>query len=409
MFVQTCKVRKIINDPVHGFITIDDELIFEIISHPYYQRLRRIKQMALAYLVYPGAVHTRLHHSLGALHLMTRAIAELESKGIAITKEENQAVKVAILLHDIGHGPFSHALEHTLVDVHHEAISLLIMHRLNRQLSGKLNIAIEIFNDTYPKKFLHQLVSSQLDTDRLDYLARDSFFTGVSEGVIGYDRIIKMLTVVNDELVVEEKGVHSIEKFLIARRLMYWQVYLHKTVLSSEMMLVKILERAKYLTRQGEILFATPAFQYFLSGEFDINDFQQNDRCLDMFLKLDDSDIISSIKVWMSHSDLILSDLCSRLNDRRLFKVKFLTQEVEDEVGKMKEEVSKRIKAKEVDLGYYFIQGETSNMAYSNGDERIKIAYKDGTLKEISQVENSILSDGLLTAVKKYYICYLRD
>jgi HD superfamily phosphohydrolase len=277
-------IRKIINDPVHGFITIDDELIYDVLSHPAFQRLRRIKQMALAYLVYPGAVHTRLHHALGAYHLMGMAIDELRAKNIEITHEEEQAAKLAILLHDIGHGPFSHALENTLVNIHHETISKMLIEYLNKEFDGQLSLALEVFKGTYHKKFLHQLISSQLDVDRLDYLARDSFFTGVSEGVVGYDRIIKMFSVHKDELVVEEKGIHSVEKFLIARRLMYWQVYLHKTVLSSELLLVNILKRAKELTRGGHQLFSTPALSVFLDAE--ISEKNLPDNFIDSFIFL---------------------------------------------------------------------------------------------------------------------------
>lgn len=402
-------MRKIINDPVHGFITIDDELIYSIISHPYYQRLRRIKQMALAYLVYPGAVHTRLHHSLGAYHLMHNAVAELRQKGIDISTEEEQAAKIAILLHDIGHGPFSHALEHTLVDVHHEELSCLIMQKLNEEMKGRLTMAIRIFTGEYEKKFLHQLVSSQLDVDRLDYLARDSFFTGVSEGVVGYDRIIKMLMVIDDQLVVEEKGIHSIEKFLIARRLMYWQVYLHKTVLSSELMLVKILKRARELASSGIELFATPALNFFLKLSFNSNDFNINPECLTQFLLLDDFDIVASIKVWATHEDKILSDLCTRLNQRRLFKVKFLTNETPGEILEMKTTLGDKFKMNEEELAYYFVQDSTSNDTYTVGDENIKILFKNGDMKEISQVENTIISAGLLVPVKKPYICFLRN
>ncbi len=402
-------LRKIINDPVHGFITIDDELIYQIISHPYYQRLRRIKQMALAYLVYPGAVHTRLHHSLGAYHLMHCAIAELKQKGILISPEEEQGAKIAILLHDVGHGPFSHALENTLVNVPHEQLSLLIMEKLNEELNGKLNMAIDIFKGHYEKKFLHQLVSSQLDVDRLDYLARDSFFTGVSEGVIGYDRIIKMLTVINDQLVVEEKGIHSIEKFLIARRLMYWQVYLHKTVLSSELMLVNVLKRARELAGKGQVLFATPALQFFLEDSFSLADFQSNKICLSQFLLLDDFDIVASIKVWAQHEDKILADLCSRLANRNLFKVKFLTTETPEEIEKIRQGIKLKNNFSDDELDYYFIQDATSNHAYSVGDEHIKIAFKSGELKEISQVENTLIGAGLLVPVKKPYICFLRN
>jgi len=402
-------LRKIINDPVHGFITIDDELIYRIISHPYYQRLRRIKQMALAYLVYPGAVHTRLHHSLGAYHLMHLAINELKQKGVDISTEEERGAKIAILLHDMGHGPFSHALENTLVDVHHEALSLLIMERLNQELNGELSLAIRIFKGDYPKKFLHQLVSSQLDVDRLDYLARDSFFTGVSEGVVGYDRIIKMLTVINDQLVVEEKGILSIEKFLISRRLMYWQVYLHKTVLSSEIMLVHILKRAKELTQSGHVLFATPSLQFFLQHHFTFEDFQINSTCLDEFLKLDDFDIVASVKVWANHDDKILSDLCTRLANRNLFKVKFLTTETESEIEQLKQDLKEKWQFSDDELRYYFVQDATTNHTYAIGDENIKIAFKSGEIKEISQVENTLIGDGLLVPIKKYYICFLRN
>jgi len=400
-------LRKIINDPVHGFITIDHELVYRIVSHPYYQRLRRIKQMALAYLVYPGAVHTRLHHSLGAYHLMHLAIDELRSKGTDISAEEELGAKVAILLHDIGHGPFSHALEHTLVDVTHEQLSLLIMQRLNRELDGQLDTAIAIFTNSYPKKFLHQLVSSQLDVDRLDYLARDSFFTGVSEGVIGYDRILKMLTVSGDELVVEEKGLHSIEKFLIARRLMYWQVYLHKTVLSSELMLVKILHRARELAMQDIDLFATPSFGYFLRNRFNTTHFAQDEECLPQFLCLDDSDIISSVKVWCEHHDPVLSDLCRRLNERRLFKVRFFREEERADIIGLREHLTHLHSMPAEVQAYYWTEDVSSNRAYNAGDEKIKIAFKDGSLREISQVEHTLISEGLLLPVKKHYICYL--
>jgi HD superfamily phosphohydrolase len=402
-------LRKIINDPVHGFITIDDPLIYTIISHPYYQRLRRIKQMALAYLVYPGAVHTRLHHSLGAYHLMHNAIHELKSKEIEISVAEEQAAKIAILLHDIGHGPFSHALEHTLVDVNHEQLSLMIMQKLNGELNGQLDLAIAIFTNQYAKKFLHQLVSSQLDVDRLDYLARDSFFTGVSEGVIGYDRIIKMMMVVDDELVVEEKGLHSIEKFLIARRLMYWQVYLHKTVLSSELMLVNILKRAKELRMAGDLLFATPAFDFFLHRTLTMDEFVQDEDCLTQFLQLDDNDIISSVKVWASHPDPILSDLCQRLNGRKLFKVLFFSDHERAEIEAFKQSLKYLDELPKEARPCYFLEDETSNRAYNTGDEKIKILYKNGQVKEISQVQDTLISAGLLLPIKKHYICYLRQ
>ncbi len=397
-------MRKIINDPVHGFITIDDELIYDIVSHPSFQRLRRIKQMALAYLVYPGAVHTRLHHALGAYHLMGMAIDELRNKGIEVSAEEEQAAKIAILLHDIGHGPFSHALENTLADIHHEDISLMIMEHLNEVFDNKLTLALKIFKGEYEKKFLHQLISSQLDVDRLDYLARDSFFTGVSEGIVGYDRIIKMFDVHDNELVVEDKGIHSVEKFLIARRLMYWQVYLHKTVLSSELLLVNILRRAKYLAQQDEDLFATPALQVFLKENYSSKDLRDN--FLEAFLLLDDNDIASAIKVWATHSDKILKELSTRLLNRHLYKVKFYNPKDQVDVDQLKSEVQKKFDLNEEEIDYYFLQDTTSNLLYSQQAESIKIKKKDGTLIDISEVDNPLINSSITEQVKKYYICY---
>jgi len=309
--------RKIINDPVYGFITIDDELIFKIIAHPYYQRLRRIHQMAMALLVYPGAVHTRLHHSLGAYHLMRNALHELRNKGVEITREEDQAAKIAILLHDIGHGPFSHALENVLIEgMDHESISLLMMKELNKQFDGQLQMALDIFTNVYPKNFLHQLISGQLDVDRMDYLTRDSFFSGVSEGVIGYDRILKMLTVNNGELMVEEKGIYSIEKFLVSRRLMYWQVYLHKTVVCAEQMLKRIIRRAKYIKATTQ----SPLNQFINEPVHTVT--------LDQFSKLDDYDVISAIKGWCTHEDKVLSFLSNGIINRDLLKVKYFSEPV---------------------------------------------------------------------------------
>ena len=402
-------LRKIINDPVHGFITIDDPLIYQVISHPTYQRLRRIKQMALAYLVYPGAVHTRLHHSLGAYHLMCQALGELKQKGIAFTLEEEQGAKLAILLHDIGHGPYSHALEHTLVDVSHEYLSRRIMQVLNEEMHGALDMAIAVFDNQYEKKFLHQLVSSQLDVDRLDYLSRDSFFTGVSEGVIGYDRIIKMLMVCHDELVVEEKGLHSIEKFLIARRQMYWQVYLHKTVLCAELMLVNILKRARALSTQGMVLPATPALQFFLQHSPSSHDFDQNENCLRQFLLLDDADIVVAVKGWMQAEDPILADLCRRLLHRQLFKVDFDLPDHPRDIQRIQTEIRSRLGLRAEDLSYYFIEDILSNHTYNAGYEHIKVLFKNGELREISTIENTLISEGLLVAVKKPYICFLRN
>ena len=314
--------KKIINDPVYGFITIDDELILKIIAHPYYQRLRRIHQMAMALLVYPGAVHTRLHHSLGAYHLMRNALHELKNKGVEITKAEEQGAKIAILLHDIGHGPFSHALENILLEkMHHEAISLMLMKELNKQFDGQLQMALDIFTNEYPKKFLHQLVSGQLDVDRMDYLTRDSFFSGVSEGVIGYDRILKMLTVHNGELMVEEKGIYSIEKFLVSRRLMYWQVYLHKTVVCAEQMLVRIIKRAKRI----KALTQMPLNQFINEPVSSVS--------LEQFCTLDDYDVMAAIKGWCNHEDKILSFLSKSILNRELLKVKYYSEPIEKSLG----------------------------------------------------------------------------
>jgi len=399
-------IRKIINDPVHGFITINDELIYDVLSHPAFQRLRRIKQMALAYLVYPGAVHTRLHHALGAYHLMSMAIDELRAKSVEITPEEEQAAKLAILLHDIGHGPFSHALENTLVNIHHETISEMLIGYLNKEFDGQLSLALEIFKGNYHKKYLHQLISSQLDVDRLDYLARDSFFTGVSEGVVGYDRIIKMFAVHNNELVVEEKGIHSVEKFLIARRLMYWQVYLHKTVLSSELLLVNILKRAKELTRSGKQLFSTPALRTFLDTEITEENMPAN--FIDSFILLDDNDIASAIKVWSSSEDNILQELSLRLLNRKLFKVKYFNPNDGLDIEAMRQEVKTNLNLSDEALSYYFMQDETSNMLYNQESERIKILKKTGELIDISEVEHPLINSSITEQVKKYYICFAR-
>lgn len=394
--------RKIINDPVYGFITIDDDLIYKIISHPFYQRLRRIHQMAMAQLVYPGAVHTRLHHSLGAYHLMCNAIHELKSKGVSISGEEEQAVKIAIILHDIGHGPYSHALEHTLIKkVDHEKISLLLMKKMNEELGGKMQLAIDIFINVYAKKFLHQLVSGQLDVDRMDYLIRDSFFTGVSEGVIGYDRIIKMLTVHNGELMIEEKGIHSIEKFLVSRRFMYWQVYLHKTVLCAEKMMVNIIKRARAIKAQS----TSAVLNIFLNEEY-LQDGIENH--LDDFCALDDYDVLSTIKFWINHPDKILSILCRDLIIRNLLKVKYSGSKIPKELINEKKELAMRyLNINEEDSGYLVFSGETQNKTYSNKDEHINILFKDGTVKDISEVDNALINQSLFGTVKKFYICFI--
>lgn len=400
--------RKIINDPVYGFITIDHPLILDIIAHPYYQRLRRIYQMAFAHLVYPGAVHSRLHHSLGAYHLMCNALSELKNKGVEITQEEELGAKIAILLHDIGHGPYSHTLEKELInDVHHEAISLLIMKELNKEFNWQLSTAIEIFINRYPKKFLYQLIAGQVDVDRMDYLTRDSFFTGVSEGVIGYDRIIKMLTVHNGQLMVEEKAIYSIEKFLVSRRLMYWQVYLHKTVLSAEMMLVKIIQRAKELIAKGiKTEAATSALNYFLQNPPTDHKTEEH---LDTFCRLDDFDVMATVKNWMDHPDMILSTLCRGLVDRKLYKVKLQAETFDSSlVNEKKKELQQRLGINNEEAHYFVFTGEAINTTYNPDDERINILFKDGSVKDISKVDNALIHQHLASPVKKQYICYLR-
>ena len=401
-------VRKIINDPVYGFITIDHPLVFEIIAHPYYQRLRRIHQMAFASLVYPGAVHTRLHHSLGAYHLMCNALSELKNKGVEITTEEEVGAKVAILLHDIGHGPYSHALERRLIkDVHHEDISIMIMQLLNETFNGQLQTAIEIFTGSHPKQFLHQLVSGQLDMDRMDYLSRDAFFTGVSEGVIGYDRILKMLVVHEGELMIEEKAIYSVEKFLVARRLMYWQVYLHKTVVVAEKMLVNIMERAKELLSNSiDIPVASPTLNFFLKEHLPHEDFI---RHLEKFSQLDDTDVMCTIKHWCQHFDPVLSRLSRGLTDRKLLKIKFQSEPFSHELIKEKSnEAAMRLGVSEQEANYFVFTGEAVNTTYNPYDERIKILFKDGNVSDISTVDNALIHQHLSSPVKKYYLCHLR-
>ena len=397
--------RKIINDPVYGFITINDPLIYKIISHPWFQRLRRINQMAMSYLVYPGAVHSRLHHALGAYHLMHNALYELRTKGIEITEMEEQAAKIAILLHDIGHGPFSHALESLLVeDLEHETLSLLIMNELNEELGGALTTAIEIFQNTYPKKFLHQLVSGQLDVDRMDYLTRDSFFSGVIEGMIGYDRIIKMLTVHEGELMVEEKGIYSIEEFLVSRRLMYWQVYQHKTVLSAEMTLVKILERARWLYNLDPTSIDSNSRLENLIFR-DMEHFGKSDLAL--FCDLDDSDVVTAIKNWRNHADPILSLLCNTLMSRKLFKLRLQTEPITlDEVIEKRAILAKQLSISMEESSFLVFTGKAENSLYDPNNERINMLFKDGSVKDISQVDSPLIHQTLSRPVKKFYICF---
>ncbi|MEJ7556975.1 MAG: HD domain-containing protein [Pedobacter sp.] len=402
--------KKIINDPVYGFITIPSELLFDLISHPYFQRLRYIKQLGMTHLVYPGALHTRFHHALGAMHLMGLTIDVLRGKGHEITKEEEESAKIAILLHDVGHGPFSHALEHSLVNgIKHEDISMLIMEKLNVQFEGKLTQAILIFKGKYHKNFLTQLVSGQLDLDRMDYLNRDSFFTGVSEGVISFDRIIKMLDVLDDNLVIEEKGIYSIENFLTSRRLMYWQVYLHKTVIAGEQLLVKILKRAKELSSNGTILFATPALAHFLNNQITEEAFFNSEIHLEQFVQLDDQDIFASIKAWREQPDKILSRLCKMLTDRNLYKVE-ITNDAPDaaRVQRFREDTEQAWNLT-VEEGRYFVFTDViSNRAYNAADSNINILLKNRTTIDIAKASDLSNLESLDKTVKKHILCYPR-
>ncbi|MBB2150180.1 HD domain-containing protein [Pedobacter gandavensis] len=402
--------KKIINDPVYGFINIPSEIVFDLISHPYFQRLRYIKQLGMTHLVYPGALHTRFHHALGAMHLMSLALEILKSKGQEISKEEEEAASIAILLHDIGHGPFSHALEHTLVNgIHHEAISMLIMEKLNVEFEGRLTMAINIFKGDYPKKFLPQLVSGQLDLDRMDYLNRDSFFTGVSEGVISFDRIIKMFNVLDGELVIEEKGIYSIENFLIARRLMYWQVYLHKTVVAGEYLLVKILERAKELASRGDTLFATPALQHFLKNDVNKADFFQDDSHLQAFFKLDDQDIVASVKVWREHADPILSKLCDMFISRNLYKVEISSDAPDPKrVQELQAKTAALLQLNEQEVNYFVFTDQIENRAYNAGSGNINILFKNNTIIDIAKASDLSNLKSLDKTVTKHILCYPR-
>jgi HD superfamily phosphohydrolase len=399
--------KKIINDPVYGFISVPTELIFDLIEHPYFQRLRYIKQLGMTHLVYPGALHTRFHHALGAMHLMGLSIETLCNKGHQITDEEEEAVTIAILLHDIGHGPFSHALEETIVeDISHEDISTLLMTKLNAQFDGRLSMAIEIFNGTYHKKFLHELVSGQLDMDRMDYLNRDSFFTGVSEGVISFDRIIKMLNVSGDHIAVEEKGIYSIEKFLIARRLMYWQVYLHKTVIAAELLLGKILKRARELALGGKELFTTPALEHFLVKKISKQEFISQDHHLEIFASLDDTDIMSAIKVWTACDDVVLSELCKMMMQRRLYHVEISNEPPNQE---LLNKLIKKAESKYPVADYFVFTDTIRNMAYKPGDGSIRILMKDGSLQDIAAASDNSNLEALAKTVKKHIICYTKD
>lgn len=403
--------RKIINDPVYGFINIQSDLLFDLIEHPHFQRLRRIKQLGLTHLVYPGALHTRFHHSLGAMHLMFEALQVLKGKGHKISEKETKGALIAILLHDIGHGPFSHALEHSLVKgVHHETISEILMDKLNQQFNGQLEIGLAIFRHQHPKGYLSHLVSSQLDMDRLDYLTRDSFFTGVSEGVIGTQRIIKMLNVANGKLVAEIKGIHSIEKFIIARRIMYWQVYLHKTVLAAENILIKILARAKELSKLGETLFATPSLKYFLDHDVEKDDLINSKSALDHFTSLDDFDILSAIKVWMQHNDRVLSWLCKALINRKLFKCEIQNEPFEYfYLEEIKSKIKTMFKIGDDDLNYFMVSDTTSNYAYKQGSDEIELLLKSGKIVDMLEASDQFNSGILSRLTTKHFICYPKD
>lgn len=399
---------KIINDPVYGFVNIPSELIFDVLSHPYFQRLRRIRQMGLAEVVYPGATHTRFHHAIGAMHLMQQALDVLLSKGHHITEIEIESALLAILLHDVGHGPFSHTLEATiLTGVHHEEVSLKIFHLLNKQYNGRLSKAIEIFKGTYHKHFLHQLVSGQLDADRMDYLNRDSFYTGVAEGVIGYDRIIKMLDVHDDKLVVEEKGIYSIEKFIVSRRLMYWQVYLHKTSISADHMLINVLQRAKDLVREGKRdLSLSPALEHFIANDISLEMFLNDDAHLQKFVLLDDTDILFALKMWMVHKDPVLSYLSSSIVNRHLFKIKY----PETDSNALLEELKEAFFSKHSELEgadrYLFNKGTVTNNAYISGRDSILIKMKNGETKDFAEVAEVLTIKSLSNPMVKTYICH---
>ena len=402
--------RKIINDPVFGFISIPNDFVYAVIQHPYLQRLNRIRQLGLAAFVYPGAQHSRFHHSIGAMFLMDEALKTLKEKGHSITEQEYNGALAAILMHDIGHGPFSHVLEHTLVtQIHHETISLLLMQQMNDDWTGTLQTAIDIFTDDYSKRFLHQLVSGQLDMDRLDYLRRDSFFTGVSEGNIGSARIIKMLDVKDDKLVVESKGIYSIENFLMSRRLMYWQVYLHKTAVAAEKMLINTLLRAKELSRNGEKLFASPALSYFLRNETTISDFVRDGEALRHFSDLDDNDIWTSLKVWSSHSDKVLSVLSDSMVKRRLFKIEITEEEPSEERHEnMLKGYREKYRLSPHEAAYFIVSDRLTTDMYSENDDSIDILYKNGTVKDISKASDMLNIELLSKKVTKYYFAYLR-
>ena len=397
---------KILNDPIYGFITIPSDRIFRLIEHPYFQRLRRISQMGLSYLVYPGAHHTRFHHALGCVHLMQKSIRVLRYKGIEISETEEEALLIAILMHDIGHGPFSHAMEHSLVEgVDHECISLLFMEEMNAKFNQSLTLSIQMFKGAYHRSFMNQLISSQMDMDRLDYLKRDSFYTGAAEGNISSERLITMLNVVNDQLVVEEKGIYSVEKFLIGRRLMYWQVYLHKTSLVAEQLLIRVLKRAKELIENNHSLSASEPLLYFLKNRIDKSNF--NAETLDVFSRLDDTDIISAMKEWMYSDDFVLSNLCKMIINRDLLKVKI--KKKNPDLAKLKIHrlaLQKKYDISKKEASYFVFEGEIANLAYTEKNENINILQKNGKIKDVVKLSDQFNLKALTKTVTKYYICY---
>ena len=397
---------KILNDPIYGFITIPNPLLYDLIQHPYFQRLRRISQMGMSYLVYPGAHHTRFHHALGCMHIMQKAIEVLRFKGVSISSKEENALYIAIVLHDIGHGPFSHAMEHSIVEnVNHEAISLLFMNKLNEEFDGQLALAIQIFKGEYHRKFMLQLISSQLDMDRMDYLKRDSFYTGVAEGNINSDRLIQMMNVVDDVLVIEEKGIYSVEKFLMARRLMYWQAYLHKTSLVAESILTKVLKRAKDLTQKGIVLPASEALQFFMKNKVELNDFSHS--VLHQFSQLDDYDVVGALKAWQYHDDFILSSLSKMIINRDLLKIKLSSEKFSaDEIQKLMEQFSKESDISPQDVHYFIFKGKIKNQAYSKDAEPIRIWKKDKTIEDVAEASDQLNLKALSKPVTKYYLCY---
>ena len=404
------KSQKILNDPVYGFITIPSELIFAIIDHPYFQRLRRIRQLGLTDFVYPGALHTRFHHALGAMHLMSITLDNLRIKGTEISEEEYEAALIAILLHDIGHGPFSHALEYSLLrGIPHEELSLLTIELLNEEFGGQLTLALRIFKNQYPKKFLNQLVSSQLDIDRLDYLQRDCFFTGVSEGTIGADRIIKMMAVKDDQLVIEEKGIYSIENFLSARRLMYWQVYLHKTTVSAEKMLINLIQRAKILAQGGRNFYVTEEMAYFMSQEVSLADFKADSSLLKKFLQLDDFDIWGAIKLWKNDSDYVLRNISQMFLTRKLFKINLVNEPFSsEEIEHLRAKAQKKLQVPDEDLGYFFSTGTISNYGYLEKD-RISILTKKGEVVDVASAADLPNIKIMSKMVEKHYVCVAKS